>query len=100
MFGELCSGGWRGGVPARTTTLLADWRALRVLLELARAYWEWGSWTCAAAGVSHLKGASDGALCWGLCAMWEPLLRAGMLRLSSCLEGGSSVQGAHSTNIG
>lgn len=31
--------------------------------------------------------------------MWEPLLRAGMLRLSSCLEGGSSVQGAH-LNIG
>lgn len=87
-------------MPARTTMLPADCRALRVFLKPARTYWERDSWTCTAAEVSNLKGASEGALSWGLCAMWESPLRAGMLRLSSCLEGRSSVQGAHSPNIG
>lgn len=53
--------------------LPADWRALRVLLEPARAYWERDSWTCTAAGVSNLKGASEGGLCWGaVCYVGAP----------------------------
>lgn len=80
--------------------LPADWRALRVLLEPERAYWERDSWTCTAAGVSNLTGASEEPCVGELCAMWEPPLRAGMLGFSSCLEGRSSIQGVHSPNTG